>query len=554
MAHVITQNCCKDASCVPACPVDCIRPIGSDRGTNSTEMLYIDPESCIDCGACIDACPVGAIYYEDDLPDSQLQFRAINAEYFVRHPLETQQHPAVVKHGRIEPGSLRVAIVGAGPAACYAADALIDVDGVEVSVFERLPTPFGLVRSGVAPDHQRTKSVVSVFERAMSSNRLAAYLNVEVGTDIQHEDLLRYHHAVIYALGMAHSKDLGIPGEQLAGSYAASEFVAWYNGHPDHTDHRFDLSGRRAVIIGNGNVALDVARVLLAGNDHLETTDIADEALNSLRHSAVEEVVILGRRGIRDAAFSVGEFLALGSLDGVDVIIDRDADLEPAPNDDVETVFKLQIAREYAEKPRTTGHKRVVFRFHVRPVEIVGTDRVSGVRLAPTKTDETRASGLIGDDDEILATSLILRSIGYRGTPVEGVPFSSDTATVPNVGGRVVDEQGQILAGVYATGWIKRGPRGVIGSNRGCAEETVSAVLADFDGGRLERSIGRREDLDVALAARGVSRVDWSGWRAIDASERAAGAGRSRPRVKLVDIGGMLATVASASSEQSSQV
>lgn len=529
MAYVITQNCCKDASCVPVCPVDCIRPTGDDSGS-STEMLYIDPQTCIDCGACMDACPVDAIHYEDDLPESQERFRAINAQYFARHPLQTLQYPAVVKHARIEPGALRVAIVGAGPAACYAAEALIDIDGVEVSMIERLPTPFGLVRSGVAPDHQRTKSVVSVFERAMASKQLAAYFNVEVGKEIEHDHLLRNHHAVIYAVGMSSSRDLGIAGEDIRGSHAASDFVAWYNGHPEHRDHRFDLGGDRAVIIGNGNVALDVARVLLTDADRLATTDIADDALEALRCSAVEEVVILGRRGLRDAAFSGGEFLALGNIDGVDILIDGADDLEPQPDDGVEAALKLEIAREYIEKPRTDGHKRIVFRFHTRPVEIVGTDHVSGVEVAAPS----------GDDTDLLSTSLVLRSIGYRGTPIADLPFSSDAGTVPSQGGRVTDTEGQTLPGVYVAGWIKRGPRGVIGTNRACAEETVSAVLADFDAGLLERPIGDRADFDVAIADRGIEHVDWSGWRAIDTAERTAGAEQSRPRVKLVDIASML--------------
>lgn len=530
MAYVITQNCCKDASCVPVCPVDCIRPAGDGSGS-TTEMLYIDPETCIDCGACMDACPVDAIHYEDDLPESQKRFRAINAEYFVRHPLQTLQYPAVVKHARIEPGALRVAIVGAGPAACYAAEALIDIDGVEVSMIERLPTPFGLVRAGVAPDHQRTKSVVSVFERAMASKRLAAYFNVEVGRDIEHDDLLRHHHAVIYAVGMSHSRDLGIAGEGIRGSHAASDFVAWYNGHPEHREHRFDLGGPRAVIIGNGNVAIDVARVLLTDGDRLQTTDIADDALAALRGNAVEEVVILGRRGLRDAAFSAGEFLALGNLHGVDILIDGDDDLESTPDDDVETTLKLEIAREYLEKPCTDGHKRIVLRFRTRPVEIVGTDHVSGVQVASTQ----------GDDTELLSTSLVLRSIGYRGTAITGLPFSSDAGILPHQGGRVTDAEGETLPGAYVAGWIKRGPRGVIGTNRACAEETVSALLADFDDGLLERPVGSRADFEATIADCGIDYVDWAGWRAIDTAERTAGAEQSRPRVKLVDIPSMLA-------------
>lgn len=545
MAYVITQNCCKDASCVPVCPVDCIRPAGDEDGP-TTEMLFIDPESCIDCGACMDACPVDAIHYEDDLPDSQARFRAINAEYFHRHPLQTGTYPAIVKHGRVEPGALRVAVVGAGPAACYAADALIDIEGVEVSLFEKLPTPFGLVRAGVAPDHQRTKSVVSVFERALSSKRLAAYFNVEVGRDIHHEDLLRHHHAVIYAVGMSQSKSLEIPKEQLPGSHAASEFVAWYNGHPDHRQHRFDLSGHRAVIVGNGNVALDVARVLLADTSHLAKTDISDDALNSLQDSGVEEVVILGRRGLREAAFSVGEFLALGNLDGVDVLIEGGDDLEAKPDDEVETSVKLELAREYMDQSSTAGHKRIVFRFHTRPVEVVGSDRVTGVRLASTTTGQNGAGTSSSEQDsETLSTSLLLRSIGYRGAAVADLPFSPSGGTVPNRAGRVIDAQGEAVPGVYVTGWIKRGPRGVIGTNRGCAEETVSAVFADFDAGLLQGAVGSREDFDSALADRDVTHVDWSGWRAIDTAERAAGAEQSRPRIKMVDVASMLAAATS---------
>jgi ferredoxin/flavodoxin---NADP+ reductase len=303
VAFVITQNCCKDASCVPVCPVDCIRPLD-----DSTDMLFIDPETCIDCGACMDECPVDAIYYDEDLPAEQLNFLQMNAEYFRQHPLEPAALMAPQKHAPVAPGALRVAIVGAGPAACYAAAELVEIDNVEVNVFERLPTPFGLIRYGVAPDHQNTKAIVRIFERMFAIDRATCYLNVEVGAQISHDELAAHHHAVIYAVGARDGRVLNIPGEDLAGVYRAADFVGWYNGQPDHRAHDIDLTATRAVVIGNGNVALDIARVLLKDPASLAATDIADHALNTLASSGIREVVIVARRGFRDAAFSAGEF------------------------------------------------------------------------------------------------------------------------------------------------------------------------------------------------------------------------------------------------------
>ena len=438
-----------------------------------------------------------------------------------------------------------MAIVGAGPAACYAAKALIAIEGVEVDVFERLPTPYGLIRAGVAPDHQHTKSVVDLFGQVFASPRFGTHFNVEIGRDLTHDDLLAHHHAVIYAVGACDSRDLDLPGEQLPGSYAASDFVAWYNGHPDHSANQFDLSARRAVIIGNGNVALDVARVLLMDAEKLHTTDVAQHALESLRDNRIEEVVILGRRGARHAAFSAGEFLALGHLHGVDVVIegiDAADDVDATPGDDVETALKLDLAREYAAQPTTLGHKRIVFRFLSAPVELVGDDRVEGVVVVRNKTGGD--GGLVlGDPDtdtEVIDTTLVLRSIGYRGSAIKGLPFDAAAGVIPNDRGRVVNQSRDPVAGVYVTGWIKRGPRGVIGTNRICAEETVAAVLADFDHGLLARSVESRESLLSMIGERGIDVVTWAGWRAIDAAERTLGAAASRPRVKLVEIATML--------------
>jgi ferredoxin--NADP+ reductase len=509
--------------------VDCIRPAGPAGEFTGTEMLYIDPATCIDCGACVEECPVGAIYYEDDLPPELEPFRDINASYFEHNPLVMNVQPASDDHPAVEPGSLRVAVVGTGPAACYAASELIRVGGVEVDLFERLPTPFGLVRAGVAPDHQQTKSVVDLFDPAFTSPRFGCHLNVEVGRDITHQDLLAHHHAVIYAVGVSNSRDLGIQGEDLPGSHAAADFVGWYNGHPDHAHHAFDLSTERAVIVGNGNVALDVARILLMDRDELANTDIAYHALDMLSDSTVREVVIVARRAPRGAAFSVGEFQALSHLPGIDVIIDSD-DLEPHPDDDVETVMKLRIAREFAQRAPSPGNKRIIFRFLTSPAEVVGDGHVEGLLVAHP-----------GGDAELIATGLILRSIGYRGSPIDGLPFDAAQGVIPSDNGRVLSESGQPARGAYVTGWIKRGPRGVIGTNRSCAEQTVAKLWEDFDAGLLSRKVADRDALVALLADRTAAPVDWQGWRAIDAAERQRGSEASRPRVKFVDLADMLA-------------
>ncbi|HEY2084539.1 MAG TPA: FAD-dependent oxidoreductase [Mycobacterium sp.] len=542
MAYVITQNCCKDGSCVPVCPVDCIRPVAEPGEFTMSEMLYIDPVACIDCGACLEECPVDAIYADEDLPPELERFRDINEAYFERHPLNSGMPSTPADHEPVASGPLRIAIVGAGPAACYTASELLRVDGVEVDLFERLPTPFGLIRAGVAPDHQDTKSVVDIFDAAFVKPGLRCHLNVEVGRDISHDDLMAHHHAVIYAVGASRSRDLAIPGQDRPGSHAAADFVAWYNGHPDHARDTFDLSGQRAVIIGNGNVALDVARMLLLPHEELARTDIADHALTALADSKIREVVILARRSPRDAAFSVGEFHALGQLPGIDVIIDSD-DLDSNPTEAVETALKLDIARGFAQRQPSPDNKRIVFRFMVSPAEIVGDGDVEGLRLVHNSFGPS-GSLVSGDPDrdaELIETSLILRSIGHTGMAIEGVPFEAATGTVPNQGGRVLDGQGQPIIGLYVTGWIKRGPRGVIGTNRTCAQETVASLWADFDKGRLARDVNDHSALDQLLGQCGAKPIDWHGWCAINSAECKKGKDASRPRVKFVDVATMVA-------------
>ncbi|MCX2711985.1 FAD-dependent oxidoreductase [Mycolicibacterium sp. J2] len=529
MSHVITQNCCKDASCVPACPVDCIRPAHPRDRTAPTDMLFIDPDTCIDCGACMEECPVDAIYYDEDLPAELEIFRDINARYFARHPLEPSVPQRPDDHDGVDRGALRVAIVGAGPAACYAAAALMRTDGVEIDVYDRLPTPFGLIRAGVAPDHQHTKSVVDIFARMLGDKRVACHFNVEVGRDVTHDDLASHHHAVIYAVGAARSRRLEIAGEDLPGSHPAADFVGWYNGHPEHSGHTFDLSCERAVIVGNGNVALDAARVLLLPTEDLATTDIAQHALDALARSSIREVVLLGRRGPRHGAYSVGEFAALEHLPGIDIVVEAD-ETGSSPDDDIATALKLELAHRCARRAPTPGNKRIVFRYNVSPTEIVGSGHATGVVI-----------GAADGTSETLTTRLILRSIGYRGTPIPALPFDEDSGVIPNDGGRVLDDAGAPVAGVYVTGWIKRGPRGVIGSNRACAEETVERLWQDFDRGLLSRPLPDRGAIGQLLSTRGAERVGWEQWRTIDAEERRRGSAAKRPRVKFVDVAEMLA-------------
>ncbi|MET8654109.1 FAD-dependent oxidoreductase [Nocardia aurea] len=544
MAYVITQRCCNDASCVSECPVDCIRPTPDQPDFATTEMLYIDPDTCIDCGACVDACPVEAIFSEDDLSASLARFRDINASYFERHPLESNFDP--IKTPARPPkdlGTLRVAIVGAGPAACYAADELLRRCDVEVEMIDRLPTPWGLVRAGVAPDHPGTKTVSKLFESAFRRETLQYYLNVEVGTHISHEELLEHHHAVIYAVGASSDRKMGVPGEDLPGSHSATEFVAWYNGHPDYADRTFDLSGERAVIVGNGNVALDVARVLTVDPDDLAKTDIADHALDALRGSNIREVVVLGRRGPLQAAYTSPEFLALVHLKGVDVIVDEaDLALDHASQellDDpmVEPSLKLKytLAEEYAGGRRDPANKRIVFRYLASPTAVHGTDKVESLEFVHNELfkDEGQLVARATDRTETLETGLVLRSIGYKGEAVADLPFDERRGVVPNEHGRVIAADGAPVNGVYVSGWIKRGPRGVIGSNRIDSEETVEQLIGDFTSGKLVAPQKDRAALKALIGERQQDLVDRDGWKAIDAAEKTAGKAAGRPRVKL---------------------
>ena len=546
MAHVITRPCCNDASCVSVCPVNCIHPTPDEPEFFTAEMLYIDPETCIDCGACIDECPVEAIIPDDSLAEKDEPYLQINADYYKDHDVEGGLVP-LKKSPPLPDGELHVAIVGAGPAAFYAAVELVRKQQVKVDMFDRLPTPYGLVRAGVAPDHAATKGVESTFAATAAKKNFQYFLNVEVGKHISHDELVDRYHAVIYAVGASTDKRLGVEGEGLRGSIPATEFVAWYNGHPDYADLDVDLSTERAVVVGNGNVALDVARILVTDPDDLATTDIADHALAKLRESKVTEVVLLARRGVAQAAYTNSEFLALGDVEGVDVIIDPDelvldpatAAAEADATLDSTIATKIRLAREFAERDTTDGNRRIVFRFLVSPVEITGAGHVEHLGCVRNVYAEEGTSGAVTPTEETIEidTGLVLRAIGYRGVPVRDLPFDEGRGVVPNAAGRVLDAAGgEVMSGLYVTGWIKRGATGGIGRNRMCGQETAESVLADFIDGSLSSPTSTHDDVADLVADRGAHRVDLAGWKAIDVAEKSAGKAAGRRRLKLVTI------------------
>jgi ferredoxin--NADP+ reductase len=443
--------------------------------------------------------------------------------------------------------TLRCAVVGAGPAGFYATEQLL-AEGFDVDLLDALPTPFGLVRAGVAPDHPKIKSVTRVFEKTAGHPCFRFFGGVALGSDVGRDDLLRCYHAVVYAVGTSRDNRLGIPGEDLPGSHAASEFVGWYNGHPEHAHREFDLSARRAVVIGNGNVALDVARMLVLGPGELAPTDTADHALTALAKASVEEVVVLGRRGPAQSAFTNPELRELGELARADVVVDP---AEVALDDDsaawlesgsVDATARrnVEILRGYAGRPAPAKSHRIVLRFLRSPVEILGGDEgsVASLRVARNRM-ERGADGVLRavstDRYETLDCGLVLRSIGYRGAALPDVPFDERGGRISNAGGRVCDAEGVVLRGEYAVGWIKRGPSGVIGTNKKDAADTVARILEDRAADRLNRPAVADPDAAQALLSASVpGLVTWTGWRAIDAHERAAGEARGRPRVKLV--------------------
>ncbi|OSC39466.1 FAD-dependent oxidoreductase [Mycobacterium decipiens] len=549
MPHVITQSCCNDGSCVFACPVNCIHPTPDEPGFATSEMLYIDPVACVDCGACVSACPVGAIAPDSRLGAEQLPFVEVNSSFYpkraagVKLPPTSKLAPVIPAaevHARRQP--LTVAIVGSGPAAMYAADELLVQHGVQVNVFEKLPTPYGLVRAGVAPDHQNTKRVTQLFDRVTRHRRFRFYLNVEIGKHLSHAELLAHHHAVLYAVGAPDDRRLDIDGMGLRGTGTATELVAWINGHPDFSDLTVDLSHERVVIIGNGNVALDVARVLTADPNELAYTDIADHALRAFRNSAVREVVVAARRGPAHSAFTLPELIGLTArsdvvLDPSDhqrVLDDLPTAADPLTRNKLEILSALGVADARAPGAR---RPRIRLAYRLTPQRVLGQQRATGVEFSVTGTDAVRQ----------LDAGLVLTSIGYRGKLIRDLPFDEEAAVVPNDGGRVIDPRtGEPVPGAYVAGWIKRGPTGFIGTNKSCSFQTVQALVADFNSGRLADPVAKPTALAELVHARQPEAVGSAGWRAIDAAEMARGSADGRPRNKFTDVAEMLAAAATA--------
>ena len=517
---VITQSCCSDAACVSVCPVNCIHPTPEERGFGSSDILHIDPEACIDCGACADACPVDAIYPADRLGTRDKVFIDINADFYKNNPAvksgwSSVEYPEIPKL----PAGLRVALVGTGPSGGYALRTLLDRTEAQITVIDKLPTPGGLVRAGVAPDHPGTKGVLRGFDLLYRDPRVTMLTNVTVGEDVSPAELAEHFDAVFYAVGASESRRLGIPGEDLPGSTSATDLVAWYNAVPGADDgpsirgaaEGVSATGR-AVVVGTGNVALDVARILVSPPELLATTDIADRALRILREQNVHEVVLLGRRDQGAAAYTAAEYRALSEIPGVEVeVIDG--------TDGVTPDFTA---------PADPARRRIVFLFHSAPEEIVGTDAVDSVLVRT------------GEATHRIVTDLVVRSIGYRSTPIRGLAFDDERGVFPNVDGRMVDDAGEVIPGAYVLGWAKRGPSGGIGANKMCAVATVEDFIDDAAHGRLRRTTHDARDFGALVRRRVRTVIGYRGMRAIDRTERRRGAQQGRPRVKFTKVADMV--------------
>jgi ferredoxin--NADP+ reductase len=454
---------------------------------------------------------------------------------------------------------LRVAIVGAGPTGFYAADQLLRQEGLvaEIDMFDRVPMPFGLVRSGVAPDHQKIKSVTAAFDKIASHPRVRFYGCVELGKHLTVDDLRAHYHQIFYATGAQTDRRMGIPGEDLTGSHPATEFVAWYNGHPDYQDHQFDLNVERAAVVGVGNVAIDVARILCRTPAELAATDISDQALEALRHSRIREVYLLGRRGPAQAAFTNPEIKELGELAGADVVVDpKEVELDPlsraalARSADRATTKKVDILQSFAARPPGRKLRRLVIRFLVSPVELLGNaaGEVTGIKLVrnelyetPTGTLQPRAT----EQFEVLPVGLVFRSVGYKGVPLPGVPFNDTWGVILNEKGRVLDPVSKRpVVGEYTGGWIKRGPSGVIGTNKPDAAETVARMVEDLARGAiLHPTASTAAAADELVRSRQPHCVSYDDWRHLDRIEVARGDAGGRPRVKFTRLDDILAAL-----------
>jgi len=461
----------------------------------------------------------------------------------------------MTKHSEIKKPLIRIAIVGAGPSGFYTAGQLLNEKNfsIEVDMFDRLPTPYGLVRGGVAPDHQKIKSVTKVFERIAQKDRFRFYGNVEFGTHIKLEDLQTHYHQIVFATGAQSGKRLNIPGAELQGSYPASDFVAWYNAHPDYRDLTFDLSQEQVAVIGIGNVALDVARILCHTPEELHKTDIADYALEALRQSRVKEVYLLGRRGPAQAAFTPPEIVELGQLSNLDIAVPRDeAQLDPLSQADMDanpdraTLKNIETLQAYANLPPNGKPRQLNLRFLVSPVEIFGNPagQIIGLQLVKNELYRTEGGTLRPRPTQMvedIPAGLIFHSIGYRGVALPGIPFNDRWGIIPNQNGRVILEDGSLMVGIYSAGWIKRGPSGVIGTNKLDATETVAAMLADLQSGvRLNPVSPTAASAEKMIYDHQPRHLVFTDWLHLDQIEIERGTAENRPRIKFSVVEEML--------------
>lgn len=448
---------------------------------------------------------------------------------------------------------VRVAVVGAGPAGFYAAGALVGQEDppTSVDIFDRLPAPYGLVRYGVAPDHENIRNVLRIYRKTLDHERVRFFGNVEYGSDLSHADLLELYDYVVFSTGAPTDRSLGIPGEDLKGSLSATAFVAWYNGHPDFVDLDVKLDMETVVVVGVGNVAIDVARMMARSVDELATTDIADYALEVFAASRVRDIYVLGRRGPAQAKFTNPEIKEFGKLEDADaIVIPEELVLDPLSEaslgDDRTARKNMEILQDLVSIGNTGKKKRVHFRFLVSPVEIVGDESVRAVRIERNELQATDSGYLNAQGTgrfETIEAGMILRSVGYRGLPLPELPYDKRRGTVPNDRGRIIDpETGQPVERSYVAGWAKRGPTGVIGTNKADAVETIACLLEDArEEGRWLAEGPKPSDVDRLLASRGIQCVSRDDWRRIETIEEERGAKEGRPRVKFVGAEEMLA-------------
>ena len=446
---------------------------------------------------------------------------------------------------------LRVAVIGAGPSGFYAAQALLDCPHtVSVDMFDRLPAPYGLVRYGVAPDHPKIKNVIKIYEKTAAHPEFAFFGNVGIGRDISVEEMRRFYDVLLFTCGAETDKPLGIPGEELDGSHTATEFVGWYNGHPDYRDRVFDLNREVAVIIGQGNVAMDVGRILCKTPDELKNTDIAAHALEALAASKIREVHLVGRRGPMQAAFTPPEIKEFGELADCDVIIDPQLlELNAASRQEYDDPKRLprrknyDILTQYAQRPVSGKKRKFVIHFCKSPIALSGAGKIEKIQFGINQLtgEPGRQKAALTDVREELTCGLVFRSVGYRGVAIPGIPFDEKSGVFPNAEGRIT-ENGKPVAGFYAGGWIKRGPSGVIGTNKPDSEETVKNILADLPS-LAPAAQPDRKAVERFLNERKIRYVSFADWKMIDTAEVERGQSAGKPREKFIDINEMLAVI-----------